>query len=262
MSEPSGLRKSVQNLANARRFLLPLLFCLVTLLTGCVRYDVGLNFDSPYSGTLVQHIKIGEQFSNLGKSEAIAWLKSLESRSRKLQGKVKKLSSEEVVLIVPFTNGQELSSKFNQLFNSNVPDTSAVIVGEEAELVKLGSKVSLQQNNLLFAERNHLDITIDLRAINLLAHQDKISIAPNSLLDLKFDLNTPWIANNIDAPNNLEPLALVTDQGLTWQLKAGELNHIEAVFWLPSPIGIGAVVIILVMVLGFMLKYRRFPGTA
>lgn len=261
MSNQSESRGSAKNsLRNPVRFLLPLIFCLLTLLTGCVRYDVGINFDSPYSGTLVQHIKIGEQFSSIGKSDAIAWLKTVESRSRQLQGKVQHLSSDEIVLIVPFKNGQELATKFNQLFNSNVPDTSAVIVGEQAELVKLGSGASLQQSNLLLVERNHLDIKIDLRALNLLSNQGKIAIDPNSLLDLEFHLNTPWIANSISNENNLEPIASASEQGLVWQLQSGKLNHIEAVFWLPNPIGIGTVVIITVMILAFMLKYRRFPG--
>ena len=250
---------SVKNSAkNPVRFLLPLVFCLLTLLTGCVRYDVGINFQTPYNGTLVQHIKIGLQLANIGQSEANKWLKTVASRSRQLEGKVKYLNSQELVAIVPFNNGRELESKFNQLFNSNVPDTSAVVVGDEAELVKLSSGVALQQSNLLFVERNYLDLTIDLRALNLLVQQDKIVIDPNSLLDLEFHLNTPWIAYNVSNIDNLEPID--SSQGLVWQLQAGQLNHIEAVFWLPSPIGIGTAVIILVMILGFMLKYRRFPG--
>ena len=261
MSNRSECKSSARN--SVRKpilFLLPLVFCLLTFLTGCVRYDVGINFNSPYSGTLVQHIKVGAQLSNLGKSEATEWLKAVESRSRKLQGKVKHLNSEEILVIVPFTNGEELASKFNQLFNSYVPDTSAVIVEQDAELVKLGSVVSLQQSNLLFVERNHLDLTIDLQALNLLANQDKILIDPNSLLDLEFHLNTPWIANNVNHSDNLKPLD--NHQGLVWHLESGQLNHIEAVFWLPNPIGIGAATIILVMILGYMLKYRRFPGIA
>jgi len=263
MSDKSELRSSAKNFArNPVRFLLPLVFCLLTLLTGCVRYDVGINFDSPYSGTLVQHIKIGEQLSSFGESEAIAWLKSIESRSRRLQAKVEHLSPEEIVLIVPFKNAQELNNKFNTLFNSNVPDTSAVVVEEKAELVKLGSGVSLQENNLLLVERNHLDLTIDLRALNLLSNQGKIAIEPNLLLDLEFNLNAPWIVRNISNANNLEPIASSSKQGLVWKLESGKLNHIGAVFWLPNPIGIGAVLIILLMILGFRLKYGRFPDLA
>ncbi|MGK7898932.1 MAG: DUF3153 domain-containing protein [Xenococcus sp. (in: cyanobacteria)] len=259
MIDPSELRSSVKNSAKRPvRFLLPLVLCLLTLLTGCVRYDVGINFNSPYNGTLVQHIKIGEQLAKIGQSETSKWLKTVESRSRRLQGKIKYLNSQELVAIVPFNNGQELESKFNQLFNSNVPETSAVILEESGTLVKLGSGVTLQQSNLLFVERNHLDLTIDLRALDLLAQQNKIVIDPNSLLDLEFHLNTPWIAYNVSNIDNLEPIS--TTQGLVWQLQAGKLNHIEAVFWLPSPIGIGTAIIILVMILGFMLKYRRFPG--
>lgn len=261
MSNHAKFRSPAINSArNPIRFLLPLVFCLLTLLTGCVRYDVGINFTSPYSGTLVQHIKIAEQFSDLGKSEATEWLKNLESRSRELRGKVRQLNAQELVLTVPFANGQEFATKFNQLFSSGLPDSSAMVVEDKAELVQLGSQASLQQSNLLFVERNHLDITIDLRALNLLAHQGKIFLDPNSLLDLEFQLNSPWITRNVSHPDNLEPISSETDQGLVWQLQSGKLNHIEAVLWLPNPIGIGTVIIILVTLLGFFLKYRRFPG--
>ena len=261
MSDLSTFRSPAINSArNPIRFLLPLVFCLLTFLTGCVRYDVGINFTSPYSGTLVQHIKIADQFSSLGKSEATEWLKNLESRSRELHGKVRQLNPQELVLIVPFTNGQEFATKFNQLFSSDVSDSSVMVEGYRAELLKLGSQASLQQSNFLFFERNHLDLTIDLRALNLLVNQGKIYLNPNSLLDLEFQLNSPWITRNVSHPDNLEPISSETDQGLTWQLQSGKLNHIEAVFWLPSPIGIGTAIIILVMVLGFLLKYRRFPG--
>jgi hypothetical protein len=38
-------------------FILPLVFCLLTLVTGCVQYDVGVNFESQTRGEIVQHIK-------------------------------------------------------------------------------------------------------------------------------------------------------------------------------------------------------------
>ncbi|MEO1187340.1 MAG: DUF3153 domain-containing protein, partial [Cyanobacteria bacterium J06636_27] len=37
------------------------------------------------------------------------------------------------------------------------------------------------------------------------------------------------------------------------------LNHLEAVFWLPSPIGIGTLLIVLFVVLGFYLRYSFMP---
>jgi hypothetical protein len=45
-----------------------------------------------------------------------------------------------------------------------------------------------------------------------------------------------------------------------WTLKPGQLNHLEAVFWLPSPLGIGTLVIVLLVLGGFYLKYKSLPG--
>ena len=38
--------------------LLPLVLLLVSLLGGCVRYDVGIDFRGQHHGTIVQHITL------------------------------------------------------------------------------------------------------------------------------------------------------------------------------------------------------------
>ncbi len=241
------------------RFLLPIVLCLATLLTGCVDYDVGVDFTTPYSGEITQHIKVSDKLSNLAPSDTKRWLNSLEKRSRQLKGKVKKLDSQELLLTIPFGNGAELAEKFNQLFQSSIVP-NATIPKDQADLIKLNSQVSIHQSNLIFVERNSLDLMIDLRALSVLSQQDKIIIEPNAIADLEFQLTTPWIAHSVSHADDLEPINNTLKKGLVWQLHPGEINHIEAVFWLPSPIGIGAAGIIVVMILGFLLKYRRFPG--
>jgi len=236
------------------------MLCLATLLTGCVKYDVGVNFATPYSGEIVQHVQISDQLTQLAPEETKKWLKSLEKRSRRLDGKVSKLNSQEVLLTVPFGNGAELAEKFNQLFNTNT-EPNATIPVEKQELVKLDSQVSIHQSNLVFVERNSVDLAIDLRALKALDRQDKILLDPNSAADLEFQLTTPWIARSLSGKNALQPVDR-SGKTLVWQLQPGEINHIEAVFWLPSPVGIGAAAIILLAILGFAIKYRRFPGVA
>ena len=246
--------------SNAMRFLLPIILCLATLLTGCVDDRVGVSFATPYKGEITQHIKVSNQLNNLAPDEIKTWLKSLEKRSRKLDGRIEKLSDRELLLTIPFGNGTELAEKFNRLFQSNVVP-NATIPLEKQELVKLDSQVNIRQSNLVFVERNYLDLAIDLRALNLLTQQDKIIIDKDSLANLEFELTTPWIARSIAGADNLNPTANFP-KDLVWQLKPGEVNHIQAVFWLPSPIGIGTAAIILLAILGYLVKYRRFPGVA
>ena len=240
---------------------LPIVFCLAVCLTGCVDYEVGVNFSTPYSGEITQHIRVDEKLTSLAASDTRKWLNSLEKRSRQLNGNVKKLDSQELLLTIPFGNGAELAQKFNKIFQTVIiPD--ATIPQDQVELIELNSQVDLQQNNLVFVERNSIDLAIDLRAMGILSKQDNIVIEPNSLANLRFELDTPWIAYSVDDLDNLQPIKKSVTKGLIWQLQPGEVNHIKAVFWLPSPIGLGAAAIVLLMVMGFLLKYRRFPGVA
>lgn len=250
------------SMINVVRFLLPIVLCLTTLLTGCVDYDVGVHFATPYRGEITQHIQVNEKLTSLAPSDTRKWLNSLEQRSRQLQGKVKKVNSQELLLTIPFGNGKELAQKFNQLFQTSIIPNAA-IPKDQVDLIELNSQVSLHQSNLIFVERNSLDLAIDLRALGVLNNQEKIIVDPDSLADLEFQLNTPWIAHSIsDSAEDLNPISNTLKKGLVWHLHPGEVNHIKAVFWLPSPLGIGAGTIILLMLAGFFLKYRRFPGVA
>jgi len=243
------------------KFFLPIVFCLTMCLTGCVDYQVGVNFTTPYSGEITQHIRVDEKLFSLAASDTRKWLNSLEKRSRQLNGNIQKLDSQELLLTIPFGNGAELAQKFNKIFQTVIiPD--ATIPKDQVELIELNSKVDLQQNNLVFIERNSIDLVIDLRALGILSRQANIVIEPSSLADLQFELDTPWIAYSVNGSNNLQPINNSVTKGLIWQLQPGEVNHIKAVFWLPSPIGLGAAAIVLLMVAGFLLKYRRFPGVA
>jgi len=243
------------------RFLLPVVLCLATLLTGCVDYDVGVNFATPYQGEITQHIKVSETLTSLAPSATRKWLNSVEKRSRELKGNVKKLNSEELLLTIPFGSGKELAQKFNQLFQTSIVPNATIPQGK-VDLIQLNSQVALSQSNLIFVERNSIDLAIDLRALAVLTKQDKITIATDSLADLEFQLNTPWVAYSVSDSDYLQPRKDTLKKGLVWQLHPGEINQIKAVFWLPSPIGIGTGLIILLMLLGFLLKYRHFPGVA
>lgn len=251
--------KNTLHSLNMMKVLFPFVCCLLMSLTGCVRYDVGINFNSPHNGKIVQQIKIGQQLDNLDRSDVKKWFNSIESRAYQLQGQVKKPNSEELLVTIPFNNGKELATKFARLFHSTIPVTSAIATDEDPDLIKLDSQINLRQNNLIFLERNSLDLIVDLRALELLAHQGKIEIESDRLIDLEFRLNTPWIAYAILGDDKLQPIPDPSQQ-LVWHLQPGKINHLKAVFWLPSPIGIGAAAIIVLMILGFYLKYQRLPG--
>lgn len=229
------------------------------LLSGCVQYDVGVNFDNSNHGELVQHIKLGERLTSFSGDYVYEWLNSIERRARKLEGKTKRISPEEIIVTIPFNNGQELQQKFNEFFNSRVNQkTESVQSASDSELPKIESNLLLDQNNFLLFVRNRLIYDLDLRSLSLIASNGNVLANAGSILDLDFSLKTPLGAKNIPiAENAIEPEK--NKNQLLWKLKTGELNHIEVVFWLPSPLGIGALLIALFISGGIYLRYTFMP---
>jgi hypothetical protein len=236
-------------------FLLPFIFCLLTLLTGCVHYDVGVNFQDQHHGTIVQRIELSEQLTNFSQEESEKWLKSIETRTRGLQGRIKRISPQEIVVTIPFSNGQELVEKFNKFFNPSSQAVTNPQQGDAIDLVQLKSEISFEQSNLLLVERNKLHLDVDLRALGVISKQGNIIVSPGSLVDLEFTLNTPWGAST----SGVSPEKRDGGHQLVWKLEPGQIDRIDAVFWVPSPLGLGTIGIIVLIVAGFYLKYKRLP---
>jgi hypothetical protein len=233
------------------------------LLSGCVKYDAGINFEGQHHGAIVQHIKLGEQLTSFSNSQATEWLKSVERRVKQLQGKTKRISDQELVVTIPFSSGAELESKFNQFFNPIAKQKTPSKTEETANLPNFSSKLQLIQGNLIFWQRNRLSYDLDLRSLGVLSANGAVIVSPDSLLDLQFSLETPWGARSVEkAANTIRPDVYDDGHRLVWTLKPGQLNHIEVVFWLPSPLGVGTLVIVLLVLGGFYVKYKSFPWSA
>lgn len=240
----------------------PRLFGLVllasVLLSGCVQYQVGVNFDHPNRGEIVQHIKLGEKLISFSGESATDWLSSIERRARQLQGKVKRLSNSEIAVTIPFNNGAELVEKFNKFFHSTAEKNSSDVIDGESDLPQIDSRLSLNQNNFLLLVRNRLSYDLDLRSLSLISTNSNVSVTSGSILEFEFSLNTPWGGRGVEkAENAIHPEK--QGQLLVWRLQPGQINHIEAVFWLPSLIGIGTVLIVLFVIAGIYLRYKFMP---
>ncbi len=229
------------------------------LLSGCVNYNAGVNFDSGNRGEFVQHIKLEEKLTSFSGDSVYEWLNSIERRAHKLEGKTRRLSQQEVIVSIPFSSGRELQAKFNEFFHPNGTQTSESVESESnSELPKIDSNLLVFQNHFLLLVRNRLIYDLDLRSLALISSNGNVLANPGSILDLDFSLNTPWGARSVE---NTENVILPEKNGhqLVWKLKPGELNHIEVVFWLPSPLGIGTLLIILFVWAGFYLRYTFMP---
>lgn len=235
-------------------------FLTTILLSGCVKYEMGINFDSQTHGAIIQHIKLAQKLKTFSGEIVDEWLDSVEERVRELEGRTKRLSNSEIEAIIPVNNARDLQEKFNKFFQ---PTNSEAVVNSltstETNLPQLNSNLNVNQNNFLLALRNRLSLEFDLRSLSFIsASNPRDAGISEPVLDLEFSLTTPWGFRSLEANGN----AITYLQGgkqVIWSLKAGEINSLNAIFWVPSPIGIGAVLIILFVVFGTFLKYQILP---
>lgn len=225
-------------------------------LCGCVDYEVGIHFDHQTHGEIVQHIDLSRRFANLSSDNVRQWTDSLNRRARSLQGYTKKQGDRSLLVVLPFNNGDELAEKFEQFFNP--VDNRAVAPEKAGQIPELETHLDLTQRNFVFALSNHLTLDTDLRALGVLSSEGNLLVSSGGLVDLQFRIETPWGASVADYDGSTAPT--LKDNALIWPLQPGEIQHLEVDFWLPSPIGIGAAVIVLVVSLASYLKHQLLPA--
>ncbi len=232
-------------------------------LSGCIKYETGINFYSLNDGEIIERIQLGKQLNTFSQTAVSTWLASIEQRTKQAQGRLERISDRELTVTIPFHNTRELVTKIDRYFN---PEPTA-----DRPQSQLNSQLHIDQNNFLLVVRNHLKYDIDLRAIAVPASTDRTTNA----VDLNFSLQSSWGVKSIspateinssDLTNLVSEVAVTpifvqhqTDRRISWQLQPGKLNHIEAFFWLPNPLGIGTILIIIITIGGYYLKYRQLP---
>jgi Protein of unknown function (DUF3153) len=212
-------------------------------LSGCVQYDTGVNFSDANHGEIVQHIRLKAKGSNLSEPIATPWIESLVQRTQTLGGKTCHSDAREWVMTIPFYNAKDLEGKFNQLFQSS----------QTSELPL--SRLQIRTKNRVLWQRNEMRYDLDLRSLRAALQGDF-----SESLDLEFKLRAPGGAQVPTETGELSPKLRKNGWQLVWKLKPGMMNHIEAVFWVPSPIGTGFVVISLLVVGGAVAQVLSRSG--
>ncbi|MEM9806933.1 MAG: DUF3153 domain-containing protein [Cyanobacteria bacterium P01_D01_bin.56] len=200
-------------------------------LGGCVDYQLGIQFDSQTHGRLVQTLHLDDQFVALNSDVRQQWLAVFNQEAKTFSGRVTSLDDGTLQVAIDFNNGADLVRKFNQLFAEDGLMTQ--VPGAPPLLAHL----DLSQQNWGVVLQNHLHVDIDLQQLTAdSAIGDGGALDRWRTLDLSFQLDT--IADSSH-----------------WQLRPGQVNILDATFWIPSPIGIGALVIGLLCAGGYGVRY-------
>jgi Protein of unknown function (DUF3153) len=219
-------------------------FILVStlLLSGCVHYDTGIKISDANHGEIIQHIRLKAKDDRLSDPVATTWIESLVQRTQTLGGKTRHPEAREWVMTIPFYNARDLEAKFNQLFQSS--QTTLPL-----------SRLQIRTKNRVMWQRNELCYDLDLRSLRAILQGDF-----SESLDLEFKLRAPGGAQVPTESGKLSPKLRKKGWQLVWKLQPGMMNHIEAVFWVPSPIGTGFVLISLWVIGGYMVKVLSKSG--
>lgn len=234
------------------------LLLLAVVLSGCVNAELGINFRGQTGGEIVQRIKLADPLTTFNGATTQEWFDKIKHRTRQLQGEAKQVSAQEIAVTIPFNSGTDLEAKLNQFLLEEF--TSAPSTNANAQLEPLlQSHLAVTQQNFLLLLRHHLSFDLDLQSLGIQSLQGNLLLSPEALVKLEFSLSTPWGARSLSTgkdPLNTSPQQQIGP--LVWTLQPGQLNHLEAVFWFPSPLGVGAVAIALFVAGGTYLKYGLF----
>lgn len=231
------------------------LFCL----TGCADYNIDIHFDHANHGVITQRIHLSEQV--LDSPTVQAWFSSLKQQTRQFGGRVQQTSRQDWQIRVPFNNGADLEQKFNQLFQAELLTADlATPASSSGSLIPalngIGSKLQLQQRNYLVVVRNQLTYDLDLASLGLRTATGELLFNSGSLLNLNIYLDSLWPLEVVDTGGVTGdlPQRQPGETGWLWSPRAGQANHLEVVFWLPNPIGIGVCAIALLVLIGYLLR--------
>ena len=200
-------------------------------LGGCVDYQVGIQFDSQTHGTLIQTLHLDDQFVALNSEARQQWLQIFIQEANAFSGKVASLDDGTLQVRIDFYNGDDLVQKFNQLFAKDGLMTQ--VPGAPPLLAHL----DLTQKNWGVALLNHLHADIDLSALDA-----DSAVGDGGALDRWRTLNLSFQIGSLGDTKQ-------------WPLTPGQVNTIDTTFWIPSPIGIGAVVIVLLCAGGYGVRH-------
>lgn len=241
---------------------------LALLAGGCLDTDVAIRFTDANHGQIEERIVLSDRLSQLNADAMESWKSQIEQQARQMGGSVRE-SDGDVLLKVPFFNNRDLTEKFNRL-------VSGFQVGPQGALPEQGQSVArltaTRDCNVLVAQRNRLSLDVDLRSLQQVSQAGMQLRQINGLLDGTLRLSAPSPIVKANEPSLLSclfdgaanRLALVQPnnpsggRALEWRIDPERANHLDVAFWVPNPLGVGAILIAILVGVGLILQ-PMFP---
>ncbi|NJN61628.1 MAG: DUF3153 domain-containing protein [Coleofasciculaceae cyanobacterium RL_1_1] len=126
------------------------LIVLALSVSGCVDYDIGIDFRSQTEGAIVQHVRVADRLSALDRDTVRSWTDSLTRRAKDLGGHVRQRRDGNLDVTIPFINGDDLAEKFDQFFGATETELFVVPEANPAsgdEPPQVTSNLSIVQHN-------------------------------------------------------------------------------------------------------------------
>lgn len=230
------------------------------LISGCVHSDLSIDFAGQRGGEVRQQIQLTSSLTAFNSRQTQEWFGKIQHRVKQVGGKSQAIDPQTLDITIPFDNGTDLAKKLNQFFLPLADQEPPKAKLEGLALPKIVTHLDLKEQNFLLFIRDRFTFDLDLRSLGVQSLQGDVLLSPTSLLDFNFSLKTPWGARSV---NQIKPGdAIVNNPGLsrqgqllTWKLQPGYVNHLDAAFWYPSPVGWGTIVIVLFIAVGWYFKY-------
>jgi Protein of unknown function (DUF3153) len=235
--------------------LLWLILIAFFLLSGCVRSHVEIHFSDANHGRLVQQLQLSQPATGLENAVIDAWVERLEHQTIALggrieRGQIQQTAAQTLKLTIPFFNSKDLETKFNRLLQAELQPGHSKR-SRLAEPPPIVSHLKMRSGNWILWQRMVLDYELDLRSLEGLLTRSQLPLNPRDLLNLELRLNAPDVKI---LGGNPAPVFRKKGQQLVWSPQTGEVNQLRAVFWVPSPLGIGTALIVLFVLLGLWFK--------
>ena len=206
-----------------------ILLCLTLLLSGCVRITTEINISGPDQIALRWDI---ESSTNQLMPWQIELMDSLISSPNTLKSAIN--TEGKQTIISPVLNSKEADLLMKEAFR---------IATEKAGFSGSQSKLELKERNWIIGIQQELDLLIDL---------SEIPEIPG--LDISIKVNPIPSKNGLTAnPNGIK----IEKKDFNWDLKTGEINHLLLHEWKWSPLGIGSIFVVILLVLSLTLQSLR-----